>query len=101
MSGKTFYHQRFGKKKNSYLNQIIHLPSPSLVNWSTPNMCIAGTRTLSSVYLSYVHTAPVKFSTDRKFARLLVVPFPLKTTLTVQKFKCLAVQSSVWTERKH
>ena len=31
-------------EKNSYLNQNIHLPSPSKVKWSTRNMCIAGTR---------------------------------------------------------
>ena len=36
-----FYRQRFGRKKNSYPNQITHNPPPpppaSKVKWSVPN----------------------------------------------------------------
>ena len=33
---KKLYHQRFGKKKNSYTNQITHTPPTPWVKWSAP-----------------------------------------------------------------
>ena len=48
--------------------------------------------------LSHIHTAPDEFSTVWKFV-LLVVPFT-RNLLNCEKFRRLAVQSSVWTERK-